>query len=209
MNFTRVLAGVADTLARAQEGPRGLYRFGGFADLIYRDPATVAPIGGGPASATLDDHKQYRRVDPASGRVPALVSGTLAVPPPAGSTVLVTVNGRVGGASELFPGRPGEPADHFGVITPDFLWRRATATASSGSACWPPAASPGSSRSRCPDQPRIHRHRPVGVAPAPQDQVQAKPGVTIGRQPVRCGCRSIEGCGGWPAGWRRLGWRGV
>jgi hypothetical protein len=122
-NFTRVLAGVTDTLARAQEGPRGLYRFGRFADLIYRDPATVGPIGGGPASATLDDHKQYRRVDPASGRVPALVSGTLAVPPPAGSTVLVTVNGRVGGASELFPGRPGEPADHFGVITPDVLWR--------------------------------------------------------------------------------------
>jgi hypothetical protein len=122
-NFTRVLAGVTDTLARAQEGPRGLYRFGRFADLIYRDPATVGPIGGGPASATLDDHKQYRRVDPASGRVPALVSGTLAGPPPAGSTVLVTINGRVGGASELFPGRPGEPADHFGVITPDFLWR--------------------------------------------------------------------------------------
>jgi hypothetical protein len=122
-NFTRVLAGVTDTLARAQEGPRGLYRFGKFADLIYRDPATVGPIGGSPASATLDDHKQYRRVDPASGRVPALVSGTLAVRPPAGSTVLVTVNGRVGGASELFPGRPGEPADHFGVITPDFLWQ--------------------------------------------------------------------------------------
>jgi sulfatase-like protein len=122
-NFTRVLAGVTDTLARAQEGPRGLYRFGKFADLIYRDPATVGPIGGSPASATLDDQKQYRRVDPASGRVPALVSGTLAVPPPTGSTVLVTVNGRVGGASELFPGRPGQPADHFGVITPDFLWQ--------------------------------------------------------------------------------------
>jgi hypothetical protein len=122
-NFARVLAGVTDTLARAQEGPRGLYRFGKFADLIYRDPATVGPIGGSPASAALDDHKQYRRVDPASGRVPALVSGTLAVPPPAGSTILVTVNGRVGGASELFPGRPGQSADHFGVITPDFLWR--------------------------------------------------------------------------------------
>jgi hypothetical protein len=122
-NLTRVLAGVTDTLAGAQEGPVGLYRFGRSADLIYRDPATLGPIGGSPASATLDDHKQYRRVDPASGRVPALVSGTLAVPPPAGSTVLVTVNGRVGGASELFPGRPGQPADHFGVITPDFLWR--------------------------------------------------------------------------------------
>ena len=98
---------MTDTLARAQEGPRGLYRFGRSADLIYRDPATIGPIGASPASATLDDHKQYRRVDPTSGRVPALVSGALAVPPPAGSTVLVSVNGRVGGASELFQGVRG------------------------------------------------------------------------------------------------------
>jgi RNA polymerase sigma-70 factor (ECF subfamily) len=26
---------------------------------------------------------------------------------------------------------------------------------------------------------------------------------------VRCGCWPIEGCGGWPVGWRQLGWRGV
>jgi hypothetical protein len=37
--------------------------------------------------------------------------------------VLVAVNGRIGGGSELFPERPGEPAVRFAAITPDFLWR--------------------------------------------------------------------------------------
>jgi hypothetical protein len=43
--------------------------------------------------------------------------------PPAGATVLVAVNGKIAGESRLFPNRPGEPADRFAVITPDFLWR--------------------------------------------------------------------------------------
>jgi hypothetical protein len=37
--------------------------------------------------------------------------------------VLVAVNGRIGGASEPFPERPGEPAVRFAVLTPDFLWK--------------------------------------------------------------------------------------
>jgi hypothetical protein len=60
---------------------------------------------------------------PGSGTVPALVSGRLASPPPPGATVLVAVNGTIGGGSRLFPGRPGEPAVRFAAITPDFLWR--------------------------------------------------------------------------------------
>jgi hypothetical protein len=56
--------------------------------------------------------------------VPALVSGTLTSPlPPAGSTMLVAVNGQIGGESKLFPERPGEPATKFAVIVPDFLFR--------------------------------------------------------------------------------------
>jgi len=54
--------------------------------------------------------------------VPALVSGRLASPPPAGAAVLAAVNGRIAGGSRLFPGRPGAPADRFAMITPDFLW---------------------------------------------------------------------------------------
>jgi Sulfatase len=124
-NWAQVLAGETDVLARAGEGIRGLYRYGSVADLVYRDPAAVGPVTlDQEATAALDDLKQYWQIRPASGRIPALVSGTLTSPlPPADSTVLVAVNGTVAGESRLFPDRPGEPTDRFAVITPDFLWR--------------------------------------------------------------------------------------
>jgi hypothetical protein len=107
-NLSIVLQGETDSLVRASEGVKGLYRFGAFAGLVYRDPATVGPIGGAPARAELDDWKLYGRIDPGSGTVPALVSGELTSPlPPAGSTVLVAVNGKIAGESKLFPERPG------------------------------------------------------------------------------------------------------
>jgi Sulfatase len=118
-----VLAGVTDTLVRGREGMRGLYRFGAFADLIYRDPASVGPIGGSPTAAVLDDGRWYRTIEPGSGKIPALVSGRLAALPPAGASVLVAVNGRIGGGSRLFPEHPGEPADRFAAIVPDSLWK--------------------------------------------------------------------------------------
>jgi hypothetical protein len=122
-NWRVVLAGETDTLVRGSEGVRGLYRYGAFADLVYRDPASVGPIGGEPAAAALDDDGLYETIEPGSGTVPALISGRLASPPPAGAAVLAAVDGRVAGGSRLFPGRPGEPADRFAMITPDFLWR--------------------------------------------------------------------------------------
>jgi hypothetical protein len=123
-NFSIVLQGETDSLARASEGVKGLWRFGAFADLVYRDPATVGPIGGAPAHARLDDWKLYQRIDPGSGRLPALVSGQLTAPlPPAGSTVLVAVNGKVAGESRLFPDQPGETAAKFAVIAPDSLFK--------------------------------------------------------------------------------------
>jgi hypothetical protein len=124
-NWAQVLAGETDVLARAGEGVRGLYRYGPFADLVYRDPASVGPVTlDQEATAALDDLKQYNQIKPASGRIPALVSGELTSPlPPADSTALVAVNGQVAGESKLFPERPGEPAAKFAVITPDFLWR--------------------------------------------------------------------------------------
>ena len=121
-NWKVVLAGETDTLVRGSEGVRGLYRSGPFADLVYRDPASVGPIGGEAAAAVLDDERRYQRIEPGSGTVPALVSGRLASPPPAGAAVLAAVNGRIAGGSRLFPGRPGAPADRFAMITPDFLW---------------------------------------------------------------------------------------
>jgi hypothetical protein len=124
-NWKTVLAGETDTLVRASEGVRGLYRYGAAADLVYGDPASVGPVTSDQeATATLDDFKQYNQIKPGSGKVPALVSGQLTSPlPPGGSTVLVTVNGKIGGESQLFPARPGEAAGKFAAITPDFLWK--------------------------------------------------------------------------------------
>jgi Sulfatase len=124
-NWAQVLAGETDTLARAGEGVRGLYRYGAAADLIYQDPATVGPVTSDlEATATLDDFNQYTQIKPKSGRIPALVSGKITSPlPPATSSVLVAVNGKIGGESKLFPERPGEPAAKFAVITPDTLWK--------------------------------------------------------------------------------------
>jgi hypothetical protein len=123
-NWKTVLAGETDTLVRGSEGVRGLYRFGAFADLVYRDPASVGAITGDQeATATLDDFKQYSQIKPGSGRIPAMVSGRLTSPlPPAASTVLVAVNGKIGGESKLFPERPGDPTAEFAAITPDFMW---------------------------------------------------------------------------------------
>jgi hypothetical protein len=122
-NLAQVLEGTTDTLVRGSQGPRGLYRFGAAADLVGRDPASVGQVGGAPATALLDDQRPLGPVDPGSGTVPALVSGRLASPPAPGATVLVAVNGTIGGGSRLFAGRPGEPAVRFAAITPDFLWR--------------------------------------------------------------------------------------
>ena len=104
---------------------RGLYRYGGFADLVYRDPASVGPITADQeATAVLDDFERYTQIKPESGEVPALVSGRVTSPlATATSTVLVAVNGQIGGESKLFPERPDEPAARFAVITPDFLWK--------------------------------------------------------------------------------------
>jgi hypothetical protein len=122
-NWAQVLEGTTDTLVRGAEGVRGLYRSGPSADLVYRAPASAGPVGGAPATAVLDDRRPLGEIRPGSGTVPALVSGRLASPPRPGATVLVAINGRIGGGSEPFPERPGEPAVRFAVLTPDFLWK--------------------------------------------------------------------------------------
>jgi hypothetical protein len=122
-SWAQVLEGTTDTLVRGSEGVPGLYRSGPAADLVYRAPASAGPVGGAPATAVLADPRPLGEVRPGSGTVPALVSGRLTAPPPPGATVLVAVNGRIGGGAEPFPERPGEPAVRFAVLTPDFLWR--------------------------------------------------------------------------------------
>jgi hypothetical protein len=124
-NWRIVLQGDTDTVVWGSDGVRGLYRFGAFADLVYRDPGSVGPIAvERRVTAVLDDYLSYETIGPHSGTVPALVSGKLTSPLAlAADTVLVAVNGKLAGGSRLFPERPGDPAANFAVITPDTLWK--------------------------------------------------------------------------------------
>ena len=123
-NWKVVLAGETDTLVRASEGVRGLYRYGPAGDLIYQPTTSVGPVTADlEATATLDDFEQYTQIKPGSGRIPALVSGNITSPCP----------GQQHGAGgrdaphrrrvQAVPRRPGEQAAKFAVITPDTLWK--------------------------------------------------------------------------------------
>ena len=124
-NWTRSCSPARPTpWSGAREGVRGLYRYGASADLIYHDPASVGPIGGDPeATAVLDDFQLYTPDQARVGNDPGAGLGQAHLAPPGGATVLVAVNGKIGGESRLFSERPGEPAARFAVITPDFLWK--------------------------------------------------------------------------------------
>ncbi len=126
-NWATVLKGVTDSLVRAhQHGDQGFYQYGWFADWVYKPPSAIGRVAARPAAkATIRNWKLFATIDPKAATVPALVVGqlTTGVPPP-GMTVLVAVNGRVGGASLFYADHAGQPADKFAVIVPDFLYKR-------------------------------------------------------------------------------------
>ena len=123
-NQAVVLRGVTDRLLRPQDGYLGWFKFGPHGDLVGR---RVADIGGGSAAGTarvigLDD---YRRVDPASGSVPAHVAGRLtALAPgvPPHPTVVAAVNGVVAGVSGTFATAGSDPT-WFSAVVADSLMR--------------------------------------------------------------------------------------
>jgi hypothetical protein len=119
-----VLQGVTDRLLRPQDGYLGWFAFGPHADLVGRrvDDLPVIERGG---TARVDGLGDYDHVDPASGWVPAQVSGQLVNPPPGRSgrpVVAVAVNGVISGVSELFAsGR--SPPTQFSAMVSDSLLR--------------------------------------------------------------------------------------
>jgi Sulfatase len=126
-NWASVLKGVTDSLVQAhQHGDPGFYQYGWFADWVYKPPRAVGQVTAGPsAKATIRNWKLFETIDPMAATVPALVVGQLTTPPPpARTTVLVAVNGRVGGASLLYADHAGQPASKFAVVVPDFLYRK-------------------------------------------------------------------------------------
>jgi hypothetical protein len=119
-----VLRGTTDRLLRPQDGYLGWFKFGPHAELVGRRVADLTVAGGGGTARVigLDD---FRRVDPATGTVPAHVAGQLtrATPgTPPRPAVVVAVNGVIGGVSETFA-TGDSPATWFAAMVPDTLLR--------------------------------------------------------------------------------------
>jgi hypothetical protein len=124
--FPEVLRGVTDTLIRAhQNGDKGFYQFGATADWIFRSPRQLGQVGGASVAAKMKDWDRFQTVRPGSNPVPSeevlgqVTSGT----PPAGSTMVVAVNGKVGGTAEFYPPKPGMAPTAFAAVVPDFLFQ--------------------------------------------------------------------------------------
>jgi Sulfatase len=109
-----VLAGVTDTFVRGSEGQRGLYTIGSRPDWIGKSVSSLTSLGidvdGPPSrmSARLADDIDFQAVDPTSGTVPSLVTGSLrgSVGP---GPVVIAVNGTVAAVSEIYP-EAGKPS---------------------------------------------------------------------------------------------------
>jgi hypothetical protein len=124
-NWAKVLHGVTDTLIRAhQNGERGFYQYGATADWIYRPTRQVAPVGGAPVTVRIQDWGLFEQLDPRAPAVPSMVVGeVVSGTPPAGSTMVVAVNGRIGATSGFYPAKPGQPPASFAALLPDSLFQ--------------------------------------------------------------------------------------
>jgi Sulfatase len=124
VNQATVLQGVTDRLLRPQDGYLGWFQFGPHADLVGRRVGELTVAGGG-GTARVIGLEEYRRVDPASGTVPAHVGGRLTGTTPGTPprpAVVVAVNGVIGGVSETFASGDPDPT-WFSAMIPDTLLR--------------------------------------------------------------------------------------
>jgi Sulfatase len=111
--FRIVLEGVTDTLVRGSLGQEGLYVMGSRPDWIGKKVSSLTSLGvdvsgaPSPMSAHLSSEIDFDAVDPASGLVPALVTGRLQQSAGRGP-VVIAVNGTVAAVSEVYPeiGKP-------------------------------------------------------------------------------------------------------
>jgi len=123
--FRIVLKGLTDRFVRGSEGPEGLYMMGSRSDWIGRRVSSLAPLGVGvavvpsPMRARLGDDVDFDAVDPSSGLVPALVTGTLQGSAGRGP-VVIAVNGTVAAVSEIYP-EAGQPS--FAGLVNDELFK--------------------------------------------------------------------------------------
>jgi hypothetical protein len=124
----RVITGETSGIPRLAPPPRP--------ELIGRATADLRITGGGPR-ATVANAADFASVDPAAGRVPALVHGALPASAAAGSVLAIAVNGRIGAVVPVqsdggFAGivedraafRPGRNALDLFLVGPDDSLRR-------------------------------------------------------------------------------------
>jgi hypothetical protein len=132
-NQAKALKGITDRLLRPDHGYIGWFQFGRYADLVGRRPAQVGVEAASGGSAEVDKLGQYADVDPASGHVPAEVTGVLqaAAGVPARPAVAIAVNGVISAVSETFKERreegnsvPEGPPVNFAGITDDHLFTK-------------------------------------------------------------------------------------
>jgi hypothetical protein len=106
--FRIVLDGITDTLVRGSLGQDGLYVMGSRPDWIGKKVSSLTSLGvdvsdaSSPMSARLPSELDFDAVDPASGLVPALVTGRLEQSAGRGP-VVIAVNGTVAAVSEIYP----------------------------------------------------------------------------------------------------------
>jgi hypothetical protein len=124
-NFKKVLQGVTDTLTRAhQNGDKGLYQFGDTADWVYKSAQQVGQVvGGGSVTAKMKDWGRFKTVKPGSNPVQSIVAGEVTSgTPPAGSTMVVAINGTVAGTGGFYPPHEGAKPTAFAAMVPDSLF---------------------------------------------------------------------------------------
>ena len=106
--FQLVKDGVTDTFVDGSAGQPGLYTMGSRPDWIGKPLSGLTSLGvdvdgaPSPMTARLSDDLDFDAVDPASGSVPSLVTGTLQRSAGRGP-VVIAVNGTVGAVSEIYP----------------------------------------------------------------------------------------------------------
>ncbi|MBK5306168.1 MAG: sulfatase-like hydrolase/transferase [Frankiaceae bacterium] len=123
--FQLVQQGVTDTFVDGSAGQAGLYTVGSRPDWIGKPVSGLTSLGAdvdgapSPMTASVSDELDFDAVDPASGSVPSLVTGTLQRSAGRGP-VVIAVNGLVGAVSEIYP-EAGKPS--FAGLVNDALFR--------------------------------------------------------------------------------------
>jgi hypothetical protein len=121
-NQAIVRKGVTDRMVRPNDGYLGWFEFGPHADLVGRR-VDALPVEAGAGTAKVVGLDDFRKVDLASGTVPAQVGGQLVkVKPgtPQRPSVVAAINGVIGGVSETFASGDSPPT-WFTTMVPDSL----------------------------------------------------------------------------------------